>query len=210
MMHINLWKHIKFKWTFAACVFLLSLEALCVCVCIPCTEQQLNYKELICRKCHSPLKHKSQHSGKHRGALRLKFSTRQTLVEYHCKHGFLSFSPHGFTLTRAKPQVYRHTLITASVMAYGRHIFLCVCAAVLPHKMNRDRVTFSFLMRFVKCTFSTKLNHSANKLSVVANIVLCAQCTSPRPLSLWPCTWTLTVCSFLQANQADVCDSLSP
>lgn len=69
--------------------------------------------------------------------------------------------------------------------------------------MNKDRVTFSFLMCFVKCTFSTKL-------AFVANIVLCAQCTSLRPLSLWPCTWTLTVCFFLQANQADVCDSLSP
>lgn len=89
---------------------------------------------------------------------------------------------------------------------------LCVSTAAFPHKMNKDRVTFSFLMCFVKCTFSTELtcNHSANKLSVVANIVLCAQCTSPRPLSLWPCTWTLTVCFFLQANQTDVCDSLSP
>lgn len=87
-------------------------------------------------------------------------------------------------------------------------------------KMNTDRVTFSscvcfffpFLSFFVKCTCFTGLtpNRSANKLSAVANIVLCAQCASLRPLSLWPCTWTLTVCFLLQANQTDVCDSLSP
>lgn len=77
--------------------------------------------------------------------------------------------------------------------------------------MNTDRVTFSscVCVFFVKCTCFTGLtrNRSANKLSAVANIVLCAQCTSLRPLSLWPCTWTLTVCFLLQANQTDVCDS---
>lgn len=42
--------------------------------------------------------------------------------------------------------------------------------------MNEDRVTFSFLMCFVKCTCSAKLtcNRSANTLVVVAHIVLCA------------------------------------
>lgn len=50
-------------------------------------------------------------------------------------------------------------------------------------------------MHFVKCTFSTKLtcNYSTKKPAVVPNVVLCVECSSLRPLSLWPCTWTLTV-----------------
>lgn len=92
------------------------------------------------------------------------------------------------------------------------HTFLCVLTTVLHRTMNKDRVTFIFQECFVKCTFSTKLtcNRSTNKLAAVANIVLCAQCSSLGLLSLWPCTWTLTVRFFLQANPADVFDSLSP
>lgn len=54
---------------------------------------------------------------------------------------------------------------------------------------------FFSCMHFVKCTFSTKLtcNHSTKKQAVVPNVVLCVECSSLRPLSLWPCTWTLTV-----------------
>lgn len=117
-----------------------------------------------------------------------------------------------FSYRHRQSHKYHHTLITANVMAYGRHISF-VSLPPFPHKMNKDRVTFSFFSScFLKCKFSTKLtcNHSANKLAVVANIVLCEQCTSLRPLSLWPCTWTLTVCFFLRANYVDVCDAVSP
>lgn len=86
------------------------------------------------------------------------------------------------------------------------HLF--VFTTVFTYKMRKDRMTFTFLMCFVKhVTFPTLLtcNHTANKLAAVANAVLCVQQTSLRLLSLWPCTWTSTLCFFLQANHADVC-----
>lgn len=49
-----------------------------------------------------------------------------------------------------------------------------------PNKMNKDRVTFCFLVCF--CTFSTKLtcNRCTHKQVVVANVVLCVCSVPPR------------------------------
>lgn len=145
------------------------------------------------------LKCKTQQFCKYRGGWPLKFSAQQPLVNV-------------FQMLYFHRQKQNHIYnIAYHSQCYGlwqTHFF--VCLPLCFHKMNKDRVTFNFSC-LVKCTISTKLtcNHSANKLAVVANIVLCVHGTSLRPLSLWPCTWTLTVFFFLQANQADVWDSLS-
>lgn len=111
----------------------------------------------------------------------LKFIVRQLIVDRTVNITLLSFSVHVFIQTQPKPQVYHHNLNIADVMAYGKHFFVSLPLCFLTKWIKTGwHLVFSCVLSNVH--FKLTCNRSANRLAVVANIVLCAQCTKPAAL----------------------------